>query len=146
MSVIRLLLVVVLLGGGAGARELDMASALLPGGLVHAADYAAIDPGELRRHPERYDGQRVKLTAEVVSVSVKYSVVHVFDGRSRALISVALDDLTQAARQSLVHDHVRRLAVFGRVGLDRGLWVVRAEKVEAVRSEIAYNRFASSSY
>lgn len=146
MSVIRLLLVVVLLGGGAGARELDMVSAVSPGGLVHSADYAAIDPGELRRHPERYDGQRVKLTAEVVSVSAKYSVVHVFDGKSRALISVALDDLNHATRESLVHDHVRRLAVFGRVGLDRGLWVVRAEKVEAVGSEIAYGRLVSSGH
>jgi hypothetical protein len=137
MSVIRLLLVVVLLGGGVGARELVAAPA-------QPVDYAAVDPGELRRHPERYDGQRVKLTAEVVSISVKYSVVHVFDGRSRALISIALDDLNHTARESLVHDPVRRLAVFGRVGLDRGLWVVRAEKVEAVRSETALNRLIAA--
>ncbi|MBX3277883.1 MAG: hypothetical protein KF868_07775 [Acidobacteria bacterium] len=146
MPVVRLLLALVLLGSGAGAQVREGDLAMPMGALIQIGEYATVDPGELRRHPERYDGQRVKLTAEVVSVSVKYSVVHVFDGRSRALISVALDDLNHATRQSLVHDHVRRLAVFGRVGLDRGLWVVRAEKVEAVRSEIAYNRFASSSY
>ena len=131
MLVIRLMMVMVLLAGvalGEGRNSEEMASAQNE----RAGGYAAINLNDLRRHPERYDGQRVTLTAEIVSISANYGSLHLFDEQSRALINVTLDQVKRSTRRSLVQDPIYRIAVFGRVNLDRGQLVVRAEKVELV--------------
>jgi hypothetical protein len=125
------MMVVVLLAGvafGEGRNNEEMASAQNE----RAGDYAAINLNDLRQHPERYDGQRVTLTAEIVSISANYGSLHLFDEQSRALINVTLDQVKRSTRRSLVQDPIYRIAVFGRVNLDRGQLVVRAEKVELV--------------
>ena len=131
MLVIRLMMVMVLLAGvafGEGRNSEEMASAQNE----QAGAYAAINLNDLRQHPERYDGQRVTLTAEIVSISANYGSLHLFDEQSRALINVTLDQVKRSTRRSLVQDPIYRIAVFGRVNLDRGQLVVRAEKVELV--------------
>ena len=94
--------------------------------------YSETTLSEVNRHPDVFVGRRVALTGEIVSVSANYQSIHLFDGPSRSMINVSLGNLKKAERRALVLAPVRRLSVYGRLGLDQGQVVLRAEKVEPV--------------
>ena len=94
--------------------------------------YPEITLSEVNRDPNGFVGRRVALTGEIVSVSANYESIHLFDGPSRAMISVSLDNLKKARRRALVLTPVRRLSVYGRLSLDRGHVVLMADRIEPV--------------
>jgi len=94
--------------------------------------YSEISLSEVNRDPDGFVGKRVALTGEIVSVSANYESIHLFDGPSRAMINVSLDNLKKARRRTLVLTPVRRLSVYGRLSLDHGQVVLMADRIEPV--------------
>lgn len=127
MIVIRLLLAVIILGGVATGQT---ATKQADGATEHT--YSTIDLADFTQNPERYDGQRVSLTAEVVSISANSGSLHLFAAPSRALIEVTLGHLRRSERRALVQDPVRHVAVYGRISRQHGKIVVDADRIEPV--------------
>ena len=96
--------------------------------------YSEITLSEVNRDPGVFVGRRVTLTGEIVSVSANYQSIHLFDGPSRAMINVSLGNLKKTERRALVFAPVRRLSVYGRLSLDQGHVVLRAERVQPASS------------
>jgi hypothetical protein len=93
--------------------------------------------GELLRHPTEFQGRRVTLTAAVVSVNARQHSLEVYDQHSRAQIGVSLTDVSKTQRRRLVVDPVHQVAVFGRVEMQNGRPLLKAEQVKPVEQTLA---------
>jgi hypothetical protein len=95
------------------------------------AQYREVNVSDILRNPGAYTGQRVTLTAEILSVSADSKSIDLYDGVSRTMVSVSLATIRKADRRALIQAPVLRISVSGLVGLDRGQVVIEAERVEA---------------
>lgn len=95
-------------------------------------EYARIDLKEFSARPAEFQGRRVTLNAEVVSVDADYQSLDVFDQASRTLIIVSLAGLPAKQRRALVTDPVTRVAVYGRIEMRKGRALLKAEKIEVI--------------
>lgn len=94
--------------------------------------YVQVFVAEVLRHPNDFQGRRVTLTAEIVSVNARQESLDIYDQHSRAQIGVSLAELSRLQRRRLVADPIRRVTVFGRVEVLNGRPHVKAEQVAPV--------------
>ncbi len=127
MLSVRLFVVLVLLGGGVCAQTSRVSS--------KPPQYREVSLTELIRNPDVYSGQRVTLTADILSLSANSRSLDLYDGLSRAMISVSLVNLKKSERRALMQTPVHRLSVSGWLNLERGQVVIQAERVEARLTE-----------
>ncbi|MDQ3011228.1 MAG: hypothetical protein M3X11_11065 [Acidobacteriota bacterium] len=101
--------------------------------LAHGRDiengYAQVDLKEFSSHPAEFEGRRVVITAEIVSVSADARTLNVFDNGSKTLVGVSLAQLSKAQRQTLVSAPVHRVSIYGRVEVKNGRAVIKADQV-----------------
>lgn len=97
--------------------------------------YREVNVSDILRNPSIYTGQRVTLTAEILSLSADAKSIDLYDGLSRTMVSVSLVSIRKAARRALLQGPVHRISVSGLVNLDRGQVVIEAEHVEARAAE-----------
>ena len=93
--------------------------------------YREVNLSDVLRNPGLYSGQRVTLTAEILSLSANSKSIDLYDGLSRTMVSVSLASIKKAERRALIQAPVHRISVSGLVSLDRGQVVIEAERVEA---------------
>jgi ABC-type uncharacterized transport system ATPase component len=93
--------------------------------------YREVNLSDVLRNPGVYTGQRVTLTAEILSLSADSRSIDLYDGLSRTMVSVSLASIRKAERRALLQAPVLRISVSGLVNLDRGQVVIEAERVEA---------------
>jgi len=93
--------------------------------------YREVNLSDVLRNPAGYSGQRVTLTAEILSLSANSKSIDLYDGLSRTMVSVSLASIKKAERRALLQAPVYRISVSGLVSLDRGQVVIEAERVEA---------------
>jgi hypothetical protein len=113
MIIIRLTLAVFLLAGLAAANE----------------GYEAIDTTNFVNRADSYQGRLVAVTGKVCAVSADGKSIQLFDAQSRALIDVTLTQLKKSQRRTLMLNPVRRVAVYGRVEMKNGKFVIDAHQV-----------------
>lgn len=123
MLAVRSFLSVILLLGSVAAQTTRVAS--LP------PQYREVSAFEVIQNPGVYSGQRVTLTAEILSLSADVRSLDLYDESSRTKISVSLVKLKKADRRALIQSPVHRLSVSGLLSLDGGQVVIQAERVEA---------------
>lgn len=99
--------------------------------------YVQIFVAEVLQHPNDFQGRRVTVTAEVVSVNARHESLDVYDQHSRAQIGVSLAELSKNQRRRLVAEPVRRVTVYGRVEMSEGRPQLRAEQVMPVEMVLA---------
>lgn len=92
-------------------------------------DYGVVDLAELAVNPIEYDGKMVEISGEVVSINADHKLMEVFNARTKVLIVVNLDKLTEMQRRSLIKDPVHRVSVFGRLEMKGGRPVIKADNV-----------------
>ena len=100
-------------------------------------NYVQVYVAELLRHPAEYQGRRVTVMAEVVSVNARSRSLHVYDQHSRAQIGVSLTDVSKSQRRRIVADPIHQVAVFGRVEMQDGRLLLKAEQVMPVEMTLA---------
>ncbi|MFN0088374.1 MAG: hypothetical protein ACKVX9_23490 [Blastocatellia bacterium] len=86
--------------------------------------------------PAEFEGRRVSITAEVVSVGADYLSLDLFDSNSKALIVVSLELLSKSQRQALVAGPVTRAMVLGRFEMRKGRTILKAEKVSIIAPDV----------
>jgi len=91
--------------------------------------YAQIDLKEFAAHPAEFEGRRIAVTADIVSVGADLRTVNIFDNESKALVGVSLGQLSKAQRQSLANEPVHRVSVYGRVEVKNGRAIIKADQV-----------------
>ncbi len=96
---------------------------------VSRKDYGVVDLAELAVNPIEYDGKMVEISGEVVSINADHKLMEVFNARTKVLIVVNLDKLTEMQRRSLIKDPVHRVSVFGRLEMKGGRPVIKADNV-----------------
>lgn len=100
-------------------------------------NYVQVYVAELLRHPAEYQGRRVTVTAEIVSVNAQNGSLDVFDQHSRAQIGVSLAEVSKTQRRRIVTDPVHQVAVFGRVEMQNGQPLLKAEQVMPLEMTLA---------
>lgn len=123
MFSVRVLFVIVLLAGAAFAQTTQVEN--------QPPQYREVNLSDVTRNPSVYSGQRVTLTAEILSFSADSRSLDLYDELSRAVISVSLISLKKADRRALIQAPVYRVSVSGWLNLDRGVPVLEAERIEA---------------
>ena len=88
-------------------------------------------------HPAEYQGRRVTVTAEIVSLNAQNRSLNVYDQHSRAQIGVSLEEVSKTQRRRIVTDPVHQVAVFGRVEMQNGQPVLKAEQVMPLEMTLA---------
>jgi len=91
--------------------------------------YVQIDLKEFADRPAKFEGHRVAVTAEIVSVSADARALTVFDNGSKTLVGVSLKQLSKAQRQTLVGGPVHRVSVYGRAEMKNGRAIIMADQV-----------------
>ncbi|MBS1787071.1 MAG: hypothetical protein JST85_05080 [Acidobacteria bacterium] len=91
--------------------------------------YAPTELKEISNHAVEFEGRRVAVTAEIISVSADRKGLVVFDNNTKTLANVSLVQLAKSQRHSLIADPVHRVSVFGRVEIKNGRAVIKAEQV-----------------
>lgn len=132
MSVVRSLVLVC--GLAALALGQSVASSAPP---KPQMNYVQVAAATLLKRPADFRGQRVTLTAEVVSINARRRGLDLYDAQSRATIGVSIADLPKTQRRQLVAEPVRHVAVYGLVELQNGRPVLRAEQVLPVELTLA---------
>jgi len=113
------------------------------GGAPHAAqpksqvNYVQVPAATLVKRPADFRGQRVTLTAEVISINAQRRALDLYDAQSRATIGVSIAELPKTQRRQLVAEPVRYVAVYGLVELQNGRPVLKAEQVMPVEMALA---------
>lgn len=140
MLVIRSLILAsvlaVLTFGQGGVAEAQPAKRNLPS-KSPSQNYVQVYVAELLRHPAEYQGRRVTVMAEVVSVNARSRSLHVYDQHSRAQIGVSLTNVSKSQRRRIVADPIHQVAVFGRVEVQDGHLLLKAEQVMPVEMTLA---------
>lgn len=95
-------------------------------------NYVQVDAAQLLQRPTAYQGRRVALTAEVVSVNARRRALDLYDSHTRALIGVSLRELPKTQRRQLVAEPVYHVTVYGLALLENGRMVLKAEQVMPV--------------
>ncbi|MEP7271590.1 MAG: hypothetical protein ABI882_08790 [Acidobacteriota bacterium] len=127
MVSVRCLFVIVLLTCSIGAQTARLES--------QPPQYREVTLQDITRNPVSFSGQRVTLTAEILSLSADSRSLDLYDELSRAVISVSLVNLKKSDRRALLHAPIHRVAVSGRINLERGQPLIEAERVEARSTE-----------
>lgn len=91
--------------------------------------YAQVDWKEFANRPAEFEGRRVAITADVVSISADFRALDVFDARSKSLVGVSLTQLPKSQRQTLVSEPVHRVSIYGRVEMKNGRAIIKADQV-----------------
>jgi hypothetical protein len=100
-------------------------------------NYVQVHVAELLQHPAEYEGRRVTVTAEVISVNARRRSLNVYDSHSRAQLGVSLAEVTKSQRRRLVAEPVRQVAVFGLFEIQDGKMLLKAEQVMPVALTLA---------
>jgi len=95
-------------------------------------NYAQVEAAALVNRPADFQGRRVTLTAEVISINAQQRALDLYDAQSRVTIGVSLAELPKAQRRQLVAEAVRYVAVFGLVEVQNGRAVLKAEQMMPV--------------
>lgn len=103
-------------------------------------DYSRIELKDFVTRPAEFQGRRVSITAEVVSVGADYLSLDLFDSTSKALILVSLEQLSKSQRIALVTGPVTRATVLGRIEMRKGRAILKAEKVSIVAPDVLAKR------
>ncbi|MBL8172444.1 MAG: hypothetical protein JNJ50_30235 [Acidobacteria bacterium] len=101
-----------------------------------ADDYTPVEWKEFAAHAADFNGRRVVLTAEVVSVSADYKALDIFDARSKTLVHVSLEQLPKTQRHSLITAPIMHVSVFGLVETAQGQTTIKADKVTPVAATL----------
>lgn len=103
-----------------------------------AADtgYAPVELKNVVGHSSEFEGRRVAVTAEIVSVSADFRSMNLFDNASKSVVSVSLEQLSKSQRQSLVNEPVLRVSVFGRVEVKNNRAVIKADQVMPLATDL----------
>jgi len=91
--------------------------------------YAQINLKDVASRSAEFEGRRVAITADVVSVSADLRTLDIFDNSSKTLVGVSLRQLSKSQRQVLINEPVHRVSVFGRVEMKNGRMVIKADQV-----------------
>ena len=91
--------------------------------------YAQVDLKAFALNPAEFEGRRVAITAEIISVSADARTLNVFDNDSKTLVGVWLAQLSKTQRQTLVNGPVHRVSVYGRVEVKNGKAIIKADQV-----------------
>lgn len=106
-----------------------LAVAALAQGQPEKSSYAEADLKEIANHSAEFEGRRVVITVEIISVNADQRTLNVFDNTSKTLAGVSLTQLTKSQRQSLITDPIHRVSVYGRVEVKNGHAVIKADQV-----------------
>jgi len=98
-------------------------------GLAVEPGYAPVDMKAFASNPAEFEGRRVVVTADIVSVGANARTVNVFDTHSKALVAVSLTHLSKSQRHALIAEPIIRVSVFGRVEMKNGRPVIKADQV-----------------
>jgi hypothetical protein len=142
MVSVRLLLFICVLSSLVHSQTLENSSrrdgqTMKPASVSAPADYRQLSLADCASAPDEYLGKLVAVTAEVVSVDVKYQAIKLFEANTKTLMKVSLARLTKAQRRSLVMDPVHRVSVYGNVTKRGGRWVIEAHKVIPLATDTA---------
>lgn len=131
MTRVRLLLFICLLASLAQAQPLQSAASTAAG-KIRSADgrgYLRLELAEIADTPDRYQGKLVTVTAEIISIDVRYQAIRLFDPHSRKLLKISLARLPKGERRSLLREPVHRVSVYGSVGTEPEHYLVSAHKI-----------------
>lgn len=95
-------------------------------------DYARIELKDVVSRPADYQGRRVLVTADVVSIGADYRSLTVFDAASKSLVLISISQLPKSQRQMLINGPVTRITVWGKSELRKGRMTIMADKVSAI--------------
>jgi hypothetical protein len=98
-------------------------------GLTDETGYSQIELKEFANRSAEWDGRRVAVTAEIISVSADARTLNVFDNDSKTLVGVSLSQLSKTQRLALVSGPVHRVSVYGRVEMKNGRALIKADQV-----------------
>jgi len=98
-------------------------------GITVENGYSQVELKEFANRSTDWDGRRVAVTAEIVSVSADARTLNVFDNDSKMLVGVSLSQLSKTQRLALVGGPVHRVSVYGRVEMKNGRAVIKADQV-----------------
>jgi hypothetical protein len=104
------------------------------------SDYARIELKEFVSRPAEYQGRRVLVTADVVSIGADFQSLDIFDARSKSLVAVSIAQLPKSQRQMLINGPVTRITVWGRIETCKGRVLLKADKVSAIVPETLATR------
>lgn len=91
--------------------------------------YVQVELKNVASHASEFEGRRVAVTADIVSVSADFRSMKVFENASKTYVSVSLEQLTKSQRQSLMNEPVLRVSVFGRVEVKNNHTLIKADQV-----------------
>jgi hypothetical protein len=97
-----------------------------------ANEYARIELNAIAAHPADYQGRRVQVTADVVSIGADFQSLKVFDAENKSLVLISLAQLPKSQRRMLINGPVTRITVWGMSDVRNGRVTIRADKVSAI--------------
>lgn len=100
-------------------------------------NYVQVEAAQLLQRPTTYQGRRVALTAEVVSLNARRRSLDLYDQQTRALIGVSLMELPKSQRRLLAAEPVSHVTVYGLAEMQNGRMVLKAEQVMPVEMSVA---------
>jgi hypothetical protein len=100
-------------------------------------NYVQVEAAQLLQRPTTYQGRRVALTAEVVSLNARRRSLDLYDQQTRALIGVSLVELPKSQRRLLAAEPVSHVTVYGLAEMQNGRVVLKAEQVMPVEMSAA---------
>ncbi|MBP6824629.1 MAG: hypothetical protein KA368_23995 [Acidobacteria bacterium] len=106
-----------------------LAVAALAQSQTEKSSYAEVDLKEVASRSAEFEGRKVAVTAEIVSVNADQRTLTVFDNTSKTLATVSLTQLTKSQRQTLITDPIHRVSVYGRVEVKNGRALIKADQV-----------------
>lgn len=106
-----------------------LAVATLAQSQTEKSSYAEVDLKEVASRSAEFEGRKVAVTAEIVSVNADQRTLTVFDNTSKTLATVSLTQLTKSQRQTLITDPIHRVSVYGRVEVKNGRALIKADQV-----------------
>ncbi len=106
-----------------------LAVAALAQSQTEKSSYAEVDLKEVASRSAEFEGRKVAVTAEMVSVNADQRTLTVFDNTSKTLATVSLTQLTKSQRQTLITDPIHRVSVYGRVEVKNGRALIKADQV-----------------
>ncbi len=107
---------------------------------VVKGDAARVELKEFVTRPASFQGRRMTITAEVVSIGADAMSLDLFDAGSKALIVVSLEQLSRTQRQAILTGPVTRATVQGRFEMRKGKAILKAEKVSIVAPDVLAKR------
>ncbi|MEK7832885.1 MAG: hypothetical protein AAB401_17475 [Acidobacteriota bacterium] len=102
--------------------------------------YAEIDLKEIANHAAEFEGRRVVITAEIVSVNADQRTLTVFDNTSKTLAGISLTQLSKSQRHRLITDPIHRVSVYGRVEVKNGRATIKADQVMPLATNLVASR------